>query len=122
MIFVISAVWTLKVMRADHPKTQEVVDDAQEAASRKERLRRLWLFLLLVMLYTGALNGLMRVDLFMIKSISSAPPEHLSALAPIFKDISDKFAGIYGAALNIARLPFQGVIAVTFVIFPLISE
>lgn len=122
VIFVISAVWTLKVMRADHPKTKEVVDDAQELASRKERLRRLGIFLLLVMLYTGALNGLMRVDLFMIKSISSAPPESLSALAPIFKDISDKFAGIYGAALNIARLPFQGVIAVTFVIFPLISE
>lgn len=123
-IFVISAAWTIKMIRAEHPSQDAQTQDQtpQDAQEERARLKRMVSFLVLVMLYTFALNGLMRADLFMIKSIASGAPEQFSALAPIFKDISDKFAGIYGAALNIARLPFQGVIAVTFVIFPLISE
>ena len=125
-IMIIAGVWTLGLMRrarADGASQQAQQAQAQlQAQAPLSRLKRLGSFIVLVMLYTFALNGLMRIDLFMIKSIASAPPEALAPLALAFKDISDKFAGIYGAALNIARLPFQGVIAVTFVIFPLISE
>lgn len=79
-------------------------------------------FLLLVMAYTFALNGLLRVDLFMLKSLTSVPYPEFAAFGAQFQTVSDKFAGFYGAALNISRLPYQGVIAITFVVFPLISE
>lgn len=119
VICVFSGIWVWRIMTKAHTKAPE---QAIEAQDDRDRLKRLASFLVLVMIYTFALNGLMRADLFLIKSITSAPPTSMADLALVFKNVSDKFAGIYGAALNIARLPFQGVIAVTFVIFPLISE
>lgn len=96
--------------------------DGDEAPPTAAEGTSLLKFLLLVMAYTFALNGLLRVDLFMLKSITSVPYSELTAFASQFQTVSDKFAGFYGAALNISRLPYQGVIAITFVVFPLISE
>ncbi len=115
LIMVIAGLWVWRIMRA----TPEAPTSDASLGAQLGRLAR---FLLLVMLYTFALNGLMRADLFLIKSIAGVAPDAMAGAAPVFKQVSDKFAGIYGAALNLARLPFQGVIAVTFVIFPLISE
>ena len=84
-------------------------------------LKRLAGYLVLIMLYTFALNGLMRADLFMLKSVAASMPAEFAGAEDLFKLMSDKFAGFYGAVLNLARIPYQGVIAVTFVIFPLIS-
>ena len=64
----------------------------------------------------------MRADLFVLKSVAASVPDSLIGSEHLFKIMSDKFAGFYGAVLNLARIPYQGVIAVTFVIFPLISE
>lgn len=83
---------------------------------------RLLTYLILVMLYTFALNGLMRADLFILKSVSADVPASLVGAEGVFKVVSDKIAGFYGAVLNIARIPYQGVIAITFIIFPMISE
>lgn len=88
----------------------------------KESMKRLLRYLLLIMVYTFALNGVMRVDLFFLKSVAAQVPTHLVGMEDLFVLMSNKFAGFYGAVLNIARIPYQGVIAVTFVIFPLISE
>lgn len=118
VICVVSGFWTMRILRANSSEQQKSDDKEID----REQLKRLGTFLLLVMAYTFALNGLLRVDLFVLKSIASSAPETFSALAPVFGTVSDKFAGFYGAALNLSRLPYQGVIAVTFVIFPLISE
>ena len=121
MICLISGVWTMRILRAGQPEKAPEKEEGGEEIDR-DQLKRLGTFLLLVMAYTFALNGLLRADLFVLKSIASRAPEAWSALAPVFGTVSDKFEGFYGAALNLSRLPYQGVIAVTFVIFPLISE
>lgn len=110
-----AAAWTFKIMRgrSDQQSTEPPPKDA---------LKRLFGYLVLVMLYTFALNGLMRADLFILKSVAADMPAAFVGAEDVFKTMSDKFAGFYGAVLNLARIPYQGVIAVTFVIFPLISE
>lgn len=119
IICVISGVWVFRIMRT-HADRFPAKDEDEGAP--KEALKRLLGYLVLIMVYTFALNGLMRADLFVLKSVTSEVPAHLSGAEGLFNLISSKFAGFYGAVLNIARIPYQGVIAVTFVIFPLISE
>jgi stage V sporulation protein B len=116
-IALISGVVTIRLMRKN--PDPPLAEDAEPTAAR---FRRLAGFLVGVMVYTFALNGLMRADLFVLKSVASSAPEALSSIPAVFGAVSDKIAGFYGAALNLSRLPYQGVIAATFVIFPLISE
>lgn len=117
LISVLSAIWVFRIMRK---RPEPVVTESTDRD--RERLKRLASYLGLIMLYTFALNGLMRADLFVIKSVAADVPLHLEGADGLFKIMSDKLSGFYGAVLNIARIPYQGVIAVTFVIFPLISE
>ena len=118
IIFFVAAVWVTIRMRRRTDQTEP--EDKQEA---KTAFGRLLSYLVLIMLYTFALNGLMRVDLLILPGVASNIPEHLAGMTPsLFELMSNTFAGVYGASLNIARIPYQGVIAVTFVIFPLISE
>lgn len=109
-----AAVWTSILMRRN--AHTQVAGPAPAGT-----LKRLAGYLALIMLYNFALNGLMRADLFMLKSVAADMPAHFIGAEDLFKTMSDKFAGFYGAVLNLARIPYQGVIAVTFVIFPLIS-
>ena len=115
LVCVGAAIWTFRVMsgRAHEQAT---------APAPKGPLKRLAGYLVLIMLYTFALNMLMRADLFVLKSVAGDVPANFAGAEYVFKVMSDKFAGFYGAVLNVARIPYQGVIAVTFVIFPLISE
>lgn len=120
LIAIISAVWTWRLMKTRSPAVAAV---PAEAAQDRADHGRLIGFMLSVMLYAFALNALMRADLFLIKSIGSAAPEAQAVpWGAVLGQVSDKFAGFYGAALNLARLPYQGVIAITFVILPMISE
>jgi O-antigen/teichoic acid export membrane protein len=119
IICLVSGVWVFKLMRTH---ADRFPPEAEEQGAPKEAFKRLLGYLVLIMAYTFALNGLMRADLFVLKSVTSEVPAHLSGAEGLFNLLSSKFAGFYGAVLNIARIPYQGVIAVTFVIFPLISE
>ena len=117
VIFVIAAVWVIRRMRRRTDQTEP--EDKDEA---KKAFRRLLSYLVLIMLYTFALNGLMRIDLLVLPGVAGDVPSHLVGMEDLFELMSNTFAGLYGAVLNIARIPYQGVIAVTFIIFPLISE
>lgn len=64
-----------------------------------------------LLLFTFVLTLLQRVDLFLIKSLSS----------PEAKTASEN-AGHYGAAIDVANITYQVIVSVTFVIFPLISK
>jgi len=123
VVCVVSGVWVWRVMARETARAErdEVTAKDGADASPKQALKRLLGYLVLIMLYTFALNGLMRADLFMLKRIAAEIPAHLAGAETVFNSISSKYAGLYGAALNIARIPYMGVIAVTFVIFPLIS-
>lgn len=75
------------------------------------RTRDLFAFQFYLLLFTLVLNLLQKVDLILIKALSS--PDALVA--------SDN-AGSYGAAIYIANLTYQVIISATFVIFPLVSQ
>src|SRR5690554_4523591 len=105
-----------KLMRRA-PKTESVDEDEMKLA-----FKRLRSYLVLIMLYTFALNGVMRADLFILKAVAGDIPASIANLESLFVMMSNKFANFYSAVLNIARIPYQDVIAVTFVIFPLISQ
>lgn len=129
VVCVVSGVWVWRLMRAETADEHapgaatapDAAPDTVPGTDSGEGLRRLLGYLVLIMAYTFALNGLMRADLFVLKRVAAEIPAHLAGAEDLFNMLSSKFAGLYGAALNIARIPYMGVIAVTFVIFPLIS-
>lgn len=75
------------------------------------RARDLLKFQVYLLLFTLILNLLQKVDLILIKALSS--PDAVEA---------SKNTGYYGAAIDIANITYQVIISVTFIIFPLVSE
>lgn len=75
------------------------------------RAGQLFSFQSYVLLFTFVITLLQRVDLMLIKALSS--PDATTA---------SENAGYYSAALDIANLTYQIVVSVTFVIFPLVSQ
>ena len=70
-------------------------------------------YALQVMAYTLVFNLIFKLDLLLMKP---------AALVALGAAESDRLMGIYNLALQVSRLPWQVTIAVTFVIFPLLSE
>jgi stage V sporulation protein B len=64
-----------------------------------------------VLLFTLLLNLLQKVDLVLVKALSSTDAT-----------LASKNAAEYGAALDLANITYQIIISITFVIFPLVSE
>lgn len=70
--------------------------------------------------YLLIVNLLMFVDSILLKPLVSQAAAARGAADPTA--IANTQEGLYGAAQNIARLPYQLILAVTFVIFPLMSK
>src|SRR5215471_19132632 len=64
-----------------------------------------------LLLFTLVLTLLQRIDLMLIKALSSPDAR-----------IASENAGYYSAAVDIANITYQIIVSVTFVIFPLISK
>jgi len=75
------------------------------------RVGQLFEFQSYLLLFTFVLTLLQRVDLMLIKALSSPDAK-----------IASENAGYYGAAVDIANITYQIVVSVTFVIFPLVSQ
>lgn len=71
--------------------------------------RKILHFGILIMIFTLLTNLILNMDLFLVKALL---PLHLA----------NSYAGFYNAALSIARIPYQLIIPLTFVLFPLISK
>ena len=75
--------------------------------------------MVLVVIYYIFFNSLLIADIVTLKGlagrVAGVSPEMAAPLA-------SAMAGIYSGVLNLALLPYQGVLAVAFVIFPLISR
>lgn len=85
---------------------------ARGSGSRGDvRARDLVRFQALLLLSTLVFNLLQKVDIILIKSLSS--PDSVAASIN---------AGYYGAAINLANLTYQFVVSATFIIFPLVSQ
>lgn len=84
-----------------------------KGGARKGEVRRgeLFKFQSYLLLFTFVLTLLQKVDLMLIKSLSS----------PDARTASEN-AGFYSASIDVANLTYQIVISVTFVIFPLVSR
>jgi stage V sporulation protein B len=74
-------------------------------------IRELFAFQSYLLAFTLVLNLLQKVDLILVKALSS--PDATAASAN---------AGFYGAAINIANITYQVIISATFVVFPLVSQ
>jgi O-antigen/teichoic acid export membrane protein len=113
-------------------------------------LRRVLLFMLPVMLYTFLQNGLLQADSLLLKALKYEPMvAHFTApfgglrmalltaplgvplptdagldpvIAAFAQHGTSTLTGVYGAAKNLATLPYQAIIAITFVVFPMISR
>jgi O-antigen/teichoic acid export membrane protein len=79
-------------------------------------------FASVLIIYTFILNLVMSLDLFLLKAFSSQSaiaaghtPEAASAL-------SKALAGQYGAAQGLAFIPYQAILSIAFVAFPMISR
>ena len=81
---------------------------------------RIWRFMLGLFLYTLCLNLVMRVDLFLLKRVAGTlgSGEEGKSMA----ELASAYAGYYGTAQSLAFIPYQAILAVAFVIFPLISR
>lgn len=75
------------------------------------RAADLFKFQTAVLGFTLIINLLQKVDLMLVKALSSPDPARASELA-----------GYYNAVMAIANVTFQSIVAITFVAFPLISE
>lgn len=93
----------------------------------------LYAFALQVMLYTLVFNVVFKLDVLMLKPAAVelfVPAAEwlpdgavLGAIKQSAIEASvDGLMGVYGIALQIARLPWQATIAITFIVFPLVSE
>jgi stage V sporulation protein B len=89
---------------------------AEEPASPSELFR----FMLPVGLYLLVLNCLMFVDGWLLKPL--AAQYAVLANIPNPAAYANAQLGIYGVVQNVARLPYQAILSVTFVIFPLVSR
>lgn len=76
--------------------------------------RGFYIFVGWLILYTLSFNLAFKVDALILRP----------SLTPLLSDQAaiDVLMGEYGLAVSLSRLPWQGTIALTFVIFPMISE
>jgi O-antigen/teichoic acid export membrane protein len=75
------------------------------------RVTELLQFQSYILLFTLLLNLLQKVDLVLVKALSSTDAT-----------IASHNAADYGAALDLANITYQIIISITFVIFPLVSQ
>src|SRR5215813_13142640 len=82
-----------------------------KAQASSAKVGELFKFQSQMLLFTFVLTLLQRVDLMLIKALSSGDAK-----------IASENAGYYSAAVDIANISYQIIISVTFIIFPLISK
>ncbi|MFH0903036.1 MAG: polysaccharide biosynthesis C-terminal domain-containing protein [Pseudomonadota bacterium] len=90
--------------------------------ARAADFRPMAAFLVWVALYLVLTNLIMWIDQFMLKRLSA---EWFIAHGHVPTEaarLADGQVGYYGAVQNLARFPYQLILAATFVIFPLVSR
>lgn len=84
-------------------------------------------FALQVMAYTLVFNLIFKLDVWMVKPEAFELFKTLlgnegQTNPSLIAQQADSLMGVYGMAVNLSRLPWQATLAVTFVIFPLLSQ
>ena len=82
--------------------------------------RELFAFMAPVALYLFILNALMFIDGWVLKRLVAEAAEQKGLPSPA--SLASEAVAVYTAAQSVARIPYQGILSVTFVIFPLVSS
>jgi O-antigen/teichoic acid export membrane protein len=77
-------------------------------------VRRLVTFMVGIVTYTLLINLALNYDILLLRWFTAR-----TSLAP---EQANSLAGVYGTVRNLALLPYQALLVVTFVIFPLVSR
>jgi O-antigen/teichoic acid export membrane protein len=85
-------------------------------------MQRMFSYMAGLMLYMGAINALMFLDGWLLKRLCTEAATHAGSAAAEVKQGVDALVGVYAAAQTVARLPYQLILAVTLIIFPLLSS
>lgn len=75
-----------------------------------------------IWLYQGFLNGILQIDVQVLKRTVAELAMQSPELVETAASIANQHVGFYRAAQTFAFVPYQLIIAMTFVVFPLISR
>jgi stage V sporulation protein B len=82
-----------------------------------------WLLLMAPLwLYQLCLNLTLQVDLAVLKGNVAAIAQGAGMAATEAADTASRYAGLYRAAQTFAFVPYQLILSVTFVVFPMVSQ
>ena len=73
-------------------------------------------------LYQIFLNGTMQIDLPILKALVAGNAAEAGATSEAAAELASQYAGYYRTAQTFAFVPYQLIISVTFVVFPLVSR
>lgn len=94
----------------------------QDAGAERFPTARLARFFAGVAVYLLIVNLLMFVDGLLLKRLVAEAAMRAGAVKDAAAKVANTQEGFYGAVQAIARIPYQLILAVTFVIFPLMSK
>ncbi|MBW1904822.1 MAG: polysaccharide biosynthesis C-terminal domain-containing protein [Deltaproteobacteria bacterium] len=85
--------------------------------------RRRWLgFMAPIWTYQICLNGILMIDLQVLKRSATELALASAATSQAAVDLANQYVGYYRAAQTFAFVPYQLIISLTFVVFPMISK
>ncbi|MCP4196468.1 MAG: oligosaccharide flippase family protein [Proteobacteria bacterium] len=85
-------------------------------------IKRYLAFASVLIIYTFILNLVMSLDLFLLKAFSSQSAIAAGHTPEVASALSKAMAGQYGAAQGLAFIPYQAILSIAFVAFPMISK
>ncbi len=85
--------------------------------------RRRWLgFMAPIWTYQISLNGILLIDLQVLKRTATEMAMAGAGTAQAAVDLANQYVGYYRAAQTFAFVPYQLIISMTFIVFPMISR
>ena len=85
--------------------------------------RRRWLgFMAPIWTYQICLNGILLIDLQVLKRTATEIALASAATSQAAVDLANQYVGYYRAAQTFAFVPYQLIISLTFIVFPMISK
>lgn len=95
---------------------------AASAEAHGATYARFFSFMAPVWVYQAFLNGLLQLDIWVIKSRVTALAVAAGTEANAARELANVLCGYYRAAQNFAFVPYQLVLTATLVVFPMVSR
>ncbi len=95
-----------------------------KAGMPEDKIRRgRWIgFMAPIWAYQICLNGILMIDLQVLKRTATEIALASAATSQAAVDLANQYVGYYRAAQTFAFVPYQLIISITFIVFPMISK